>query len=45
MEEILAAREDYLKMSLEYYTNAALAGIDDAARDELWNTAVENQPR
>ncbi len=25
--------------------NAALAGIDDAARDELWNTAVENQPR
>ncbi len=25
--------------------NAALATIDDAMRDELWNTAVENQPR
>ncbi len=27
VEEILAAREDFLKMSLEYYTNAALASM------------------
>ena len=27
VEEILAAREDYLKCALEYYTNASLASM------------------